>query len=82
VSVETSAPDPRAAAAELALAGLGFPAARVRVEGQDDEIAVISLPDDRWSELLGDPRSEAVARVREAGFRYVALDLQPAPPPA
>lgn len=75
------ATDPRAAAAERALAELGFPAARVRVEGPDEEIAVITLSDDRWSELLGDPRADAVARVREAGFRYVALDLQPASPP-
>jgi hypothetical protein len=43
---------------------------------------VITLPDDRWSDLLGDPRAEAVAGVRAAGFRYVALDLQPAPPAA
>lgn len=78
----TSASDPRAAAAERALAELGFTAARVRVEGPDDEIAVITLPDDRWSDLLGDPRAEAVAGVRAAGFRYVALDLQPAPPAA
>jgi PP-loop superfamily ATP-utilizing enzyme len=82
VSQAAPASDPRAAAAERALAELGFPAARVRVEGPDDEIAVIALPDDRWSDLLGDPRAAAVAGVRAVGFRYVALDLQPAPPPA
>lgn len=75
-------PDPRAAAAERALAGLGFTAARVRAGGPDGEIAVVALPDDRWLDLLGDPRAEAVAGVRAAGFRYVALELQPPPPPA
>jgi hypothetical protein len=81
VSGAAPAPDLRAAA-ERALAELGFPAARIRVEGPDEEIAVITLPDARWPDLLGDPRAEAVAGVRAAGFRYVALDLQPAPPPA
>ncbi len=73
--------DPRAEAAERALAELGFPGVGVRPEGPDDDIAVLDLPETRWAELLGDPRSEAVRRVREAGFRFVALDLDPAAPP-
>jgi PP-loop superfamily ATP-utilizing enzyme len=73
--------DPRAQAAERALAELGFSGVRVRPEGPDDDIAVLDVPEVHWAELLGDPRSEAVRRVREAGFRFVALDLESADPP-
>jgi PP-loop superfamily ATP-utilizing enzyme len=73
--------DPRAEAAERALAELGFAGVRVHPEGPDDDIAVLDVPEAQWEALLGDPRSEAVRRVREAGFRFVALDLESAPPP-
>ena len=72
--------DPRAEAAERALADLGFPGVRVRPEGADDDIAVLELPETRWAGLFADSRSEVVECVRTAGFRYVALDLAPAAP--
>lgn len=60
-------------AAEAALRALGFRQLRVRHHG---DVARIELePGDM--PLLLDPgrRTEAVRRVREAGFRYVTLDL-------
>ncbi len=60
--------------AESGLRGLGFRQVRVRYHG---EIARIET-DPEGEARLRDPdvRREAVARVREAGFRYVVLDLE------
>lgn len=60
-------------AAEAALRALGFRQLRVRHHG---DIARIEVEPDDMALLL-DParRAEAVRRAREAGFRYVTLDL-------
>lgn len=60
-------------AAEAALRALGFRQLRVRHHG---DIARIEVEPDDMALML-DParRTEAVRRVREAGFRYVTLDL-------
>lgn len=71
-----SAPDPRVAAAERALAAHGFAGARVGVEGAEGEIAAVRCPADGWEAMLGDAGRAAAEAVRAAGFRYVALDLE------
>lgn len=60
--------------AESALKGLGLRRFRVR---HHDEIARLEV-DDQGLEALDDPhlRAEAVRRVKAAGFRFVALDLE------
>lgn len=59
--------------AEAALHRLGFPEVRVRHHG---DIARLEVPRERIAELAADPvREHALAAVRAAGFRYVALDL-------
>ncbi len=60
-------------AAETALRALGFRQLRVRHHG---DIARIEVePDDMALLLDAQCRTEVVRRVREAGFRYVTLDL-------
>lgn len=58
-------------AAEVALRGLGFAELRVRHHG---ELARVELPLDRLAEAL-ERRSEVVAVVRAAGYRWVSIDL-------
>jgi uncharacterized protein len=61
-------------AAEAALRSLGFREVRVR---HHDRVARIEVPSGELPRLLEERlRLEAVARLKEAGFLYVALDLQ------
>jgi uncharacterized protein len=59
-------------AAEAALHGLGFGQLRVRHHG---DAARLEVEPCALAEVL-DRRSEVVAAVRDAGFRYVSLDLE------
>jgi uncharacterized protein len=59
-------------AAESALRGLGFGQLRVRHHGA---AARLEVPSDAFAAVL-DRRTEVVAAVRSAGFRFVALDLE------
>ena len=59
-------------AAERALRRLGFDVLRVR---HHRDVARLEVPLDRLAEVA-ERRAEVVAAVREAGFRYVALDLE------
>lgn len=72
-----AAADPRVAAAEEILRSEGISGGRVRVEGRDGEVAVVRTPEDAWERLLGDSAASVARRVREVGFRYVSLDLEP-----
>lgn len=64
----------RIEAAERALKGNGFRIARVRFHG---DIARIEVPVEEQRRILDDDVRRAVTRgVREAGFRYVTLDLE------
>jgi PP-loop superfamily ATP-utilizing enzyme len=73
--VSGAAPDPRVERAEEALAAHGIAGATVRAEGPEGEIAAIRCPAAEMDALLGAPGRRAAEAVREAGFRYVALDL-------
>ncbi len=64
----------RIARAERALAALGFAQVRVRAHG---DVARIEVPPAQIAQLVQEPlRSQAVGGVKEAGFTFVALDLQ------
>lgn len=64
----------RIARAERALAALGFAQVRVRAHG---DVARIEVPPAQIARLAQEPlRSQAVSGVKEAGFTFVALDLQ------
>jgi uncharacterized protein len=58
--------------AEAALRELGLDDLRVRHHG---DIARIEAPWSAWAALTDDERGTASRRVREAGFRYAAVDL-------
>lgn len=60
--------------AEEALRDLGF-AGDVRVRDQGGDLARIEVPQDRLADLVA-RRTDVVAAMREAGFRYVTLDLE------
>ena len=77
-----AAADPRIGRAERLLASRGVPGASVGVEGHEREIAAIRVPAGQWERLAGDEGARVAAAVKEAGFRYVALDLRPADEPA
>jgi uncharacterized protein len=59
-------------AAEAGLRALGFPELRVR---HYEDTARIEVPVDRLADVVA-LRSEVVAAVRAAGYRYVTLDLE------
>ena len=62
------------ARAERALAALGFAQVRVRAHG---DVARIEVSPAQVARLAQEPlRSQAVSGVKEAGFTFVALDLQ------
>lgn len=70
----TAEPDPEAVRfAEAALDAIGIHGARVRVHG--DVARVDVPPQERERFAAPDLREAAVAAVRAAGFRFVALDL-------
>lgn len=72
-----SAADPRVARAEALLRARGYPAARVGVDGLEQEIAAVRAPHEEWERLLGSEGAAVAAALRGVGFRYVALDLAP-----
>jgi uncharacterized protein len=59
--------------AEEALRELGFRTLRVRYHGT---VARLELGEVEFAHAVGDLRSSVLAAVKEAGFTYVALDLQ------
>jgi uncharacterized protein len=59
--------------AEEALRGLGFRTLRVRYHG---DVARIELGEAEFARAAGDVRDDVVRLVKQAGFIYVALDLQ------
>jgi uncharacterized protein len=59
--------------AEEALRGLGFRTLRVRYHG---DVARIELGEDEFARAVGAARDEVIRLVKNAGFAYVALDLQ------
>ncbi|HEX9023201.1 MAG TPA: TIGR00268 family protein, partial [Geobacteraceae bacterium] len=59
--------------AEEALRELGFRTLRVRYHG---DVARLELGLEEFSHAVGGLRDDVVARVKGAGFAYVALDLQ------
>ncbi|MGN0060158.1 MAG: ATP-dependent sacrificial sulfur transferase LarE [Coriobacteriales bacterium] len=64
----------RIARAERALVTLGFAQVRVRAHG---DVARIEVPPAQVAQLAQEPlRSQVVSGVKEAGFTFVALDLQ------
>lgn len=66
--------------AERVLAEAGFPG-RVTACGHDGSVAAVAVPPDAWRQLAGPAGQGVVARIRAAGFRYVALELEPRPRP-
>ena len=60
--------------AEASLRSLGF-AGDVRVRDQGSGLARIEVPPERFEDLIA-RRTEVVDAMREAGFRYVTLDLE------
>ena len=66
----------RARLAEEVLRGEGMQA-RVEPEGPDAEIAAIRVSPVSWDRWFGPDGAELAARVRNVGFRYVAVDLDP-----
>jgi len=58
--------------AELALKQMGFPELRVR---HYEEVARIEVPVERLGDVVAD-REAVVAAVKQAGYRYVTLDLE------
>jgi uncharacterized protein len=62
----------RVADAESGLRRLGFRGFRVRHHGN---LARLELPEDRMAEALA-RHAEVVAAIKEAGYQYVALDLE------
>ncbi len=64
----------RVGLAEEFLRGLGFTQLRVRHHG---DVARIEVPPSEIAALASEPtRGRVVARLKELGFRYVALDMQ------
>jgi len=64
----------RIEAAEVVLKGLGFSVFRARSHG---DVARVEIPADEASRMLDERTRRAVVRgLRDAGFRYVTLDLE------
>ena len=72
--------DGRVAAAERLLAAHGV-AAQVEVEGHEQEVAAVRVPESAWARLLGEDGLRIAEEVKALGFRYVALDLDLASEP-
>lgn len=67
----------RVDAAEQLLLDRGFKTVRVRVAGADGDLARIEVAPGDIPALAAEPlRGEVVGRLKELGFKYVALDLQ------
>lgn len=67
--------DPRLPHARAALAELGVGGTEVEVAGHEREVALLRAPATEYERLLGEAAPEIAGRLRELGFRYVALDL-------
>ncbi len=63
----------RVGRAEEGLRGLGLRVLRVRHHG---DVARIEVGPDEFPRVVGDLRDEVVRSVKDAGYAYVALDLQ------
>lgn len=72
-----SSPDPRVQRATDLLRELGIQG-RVEVRGERGDIACLVLPVERRGELVGENGLRLAERLRGLGFRFVALDLDPA----
>jgi len=70
--------DPRAARVEALLVERGISGARVAAEGHEAEIAALRVPAEAWARVAGPEGAALVEEVKRLGFRYVALDLEPA----
>jgi PP-loop superfamily ATP-utilizing enzyme len=66
----------RIARARRVLERFGVLGAQVEAEGTEQEIAAIRVPADAWEQVRGEDGARIAAEVRNAGFRYVALDLR------
>lgn len=69
--------DERLARAAALLAERGV-RGEVSAEGPEAEIAAVRVPDDAWERLAGEEGAALTDELRRLGFRYVALDLDPA----
>jgi PP-loop superfamily ATP-utilizing enzyme len=69
---------PREREAEMILRELGIIGASVQSAGHDGEVAVLFLSASHHDLLFEERRLEVAERLKRLGFRYVALDLQPA----
>jgi PP-loop superfamily ATP-utilizing enzyme len=72
-----SAGDDRLARAAALLAERGI-AGEVSVEGHQAEIAALRVPADAWERVAGEEGVALADALKGLGFRYVALDLEPA----
>lgn len=70
--------DHRLRAAESILREHGIAGAGVNAEGPEGEIAAIRVPAAHWERMLAAEGATVVSGIRALGFRYVALDLDPA----
>lgn len=70
--------DPRAASASALLREEGLADVDVRVAGHQAEIAVLSAPPHLWARLTGSDATRLIDGMKDLGFRYVTLDLDPA----
>lgn len=71
-----SAADERLARAAALLAERGIPG-EVSAEGHQAEIAALRVPAEAWERVAGPEGAPLADALRELGFRYVALDLEP-----
>ena len=76
----SAAGDDRLARAAALLAERGI-AGEVAAEGHQAEIAAVRVPADAWDRVAGPDGARLADDLRELGFRYVALDLEPGGPP-
>jgi hypothetical protein len=65
-------------AAQSVLLEHGLFGAELTAEGPQGEIAALRVPASQWERMMSDDSEALVAAIRALGFRYVALDLQPA----
>lgn len=69
----------READAARILGELGLSAVTVSAAGPEGEVAVVRASHAEWTRLFEADAMRAVEQVKATGFRYVALDLGPAP---
>ncbi|MBV9773780.1 MAG: hypothetical protein JO040_07515 [Gemmatimonadetes bacterium] len=69
--------DERVARAAALLAERGL-RGEVAVEGHEAEIAAVRVPAAEWERIAGEEGAALADELKRLGFRYVALDLEPA----